>query len=296
MGSSSSTTETMCVIYDLSYLEMTLDVDELDILDIAVGQKAEITADAISDRTFEGVVTSISSAGTTSGGTTTYPVTIRIDDTGSLMPGMNATAALDIPPCRRYVIVKATAGFAVFRLILKSLLFSFDMKKLFSLLLVCALAFTMSVSAFAAEAAPSTEKEPPAQTEVDATTRAEDIPTESAALPYYATVVNLCEGCGTYTRYYFNTTSGKLTIGGTLNSSGDENNKSRNAKIELYEVNKSGAIDSYTVSQFTESTSLSHTFRNLSANKNYYIRIVNTTGWGGPFTDLWLGGTVSISQ
>ena len=123
VGTSTATADTMCVIYDLSYLEMTLDVDELDILDIAVGQKAEITADAISDRTFEGVVTSISSAGTTSGGTTTYPVTIRIDDTGSLMPGMNATAALDIPPCRRYVIVKATAGFAVFRLILKSLLF-----------------------------------------------------------------------------------------------------------------------------------------------------------------------------
>lgn len=133
MGSSSSTTETMCVIYDLSYLEMTLDVDELDILDIQVGQKAEITADAIDDCTFEGVVISISSAGissagtttggTTTGGTTTYPVTIRIDDTGSLMPSMNAAAALDIPPCRRYVIVKATAGFAVFRLILKSLLF-----------------------------------------------------------------------------------------------------------------------------------------------------------------------------
>ena len=108
---------------------MTLDVDELDILDIQVGQKAEITADAISDRTFEGVGTSISSAGTTSGGTTTYPVTIRIDDTG-LTPAaeecqgyMNGFAALDIPPCRRYVIVKATAGFAVFRLILKSLLF-----------------------------------------------------------------------------------------------------------------------------------------------------------------------------
>ena len=36
---------------------------------------------------------------------------------------MNGFATLDIPPCRRYVIVKATAGFAVFRLILKSLLF-----------------------------------------------------------------------------------------------------------------------------------------------------------------------------
>ena len=84
----------MCVIYDLSYLEMTLDVDELDILDIQVGQKAEITADAISDRTFEGVGTSISSAGTTSGGTTTYPVTIRIDEMGDLLPGMNATAEI----------------------------------------------------------------------------------------------------------------------------------------------------------------------------------------------------------
>ncbi len=36
---------------------------------------------------------------------------------------MNGFAALNIPPCRRYVVVKATAGFAVCRLILKLLLF-----------------------------------------------------------------------------------------------------------------------------------------------------------------------------
>lgn len=36
---------------------------------------------------------------------------------------MNGFAALDIPPCWRYVVVKATAGFAVCRLILKLLLF-----------------------------------------------------------------------------------------------------------------------------------------------------------------------------
>jgi len=36
---------------------------------------------------------------------------------------MNGFAALDIPPCRRYVVVKATAGFAVCHLILKLLLF-----------------------------------------------------------------------------------------------------------------------------------------------------------------------------
>ena len=93
-NSSSSTTETMCVIYDLSYLQMTVNVDELEILSIKEGQSVTITADAISDRTFTGVVTSVSKAGTTAGGTTTYPVTIRIDDTGDLLPGMNATAEI----------------------------------------------------------------------------------------------------------------------------------------------------------------------------------------------------------
>ena len=86
----------LCTIYDLSYLEMTLNVDELEILSIKEGQTVTITADAISDRTFTGVVTSVSAAGTTTGGTTTYPVTIRIDDTGDLLPGMNATAEIEV--------------------------------------------------------------------------------------------------------------------------------------------------------------------------------------------------------
>ena len=86
----------LCTIYDLSYLEMTLNVDELEILSIKEGQTVTIAAAAISDRTFTGVVTSVSAAGTTTGGTTTYPVTIRIDDTGDLLPGMNATAEIEV--------------------------------------------------------------------------------------------------------------------------------------------------------------------------------------------------------
>lgn len=86
----------LCTIYDLSYLQMTVNVDELEILSIKEGQSVTITADAISDRTFTGVVTSVSAAGTTTGGTTTYPVTIRIDDTGDLLPGMNATAEIEV--------------------------------------------------------------------------------------------------------------------------------------------------------------------------------------------------------
>ena len=96
VGTDTNSSETLCTIYDLSYLEMTLNVDELEILSIKEGQNVTITADAISDRTFTGVVTSVSAAGTTTGGTTTYPVTIRIDDTGDLLPGMNATAEIEV--------------------------------------------------------------------------------------------------------------------------------------------------------------------------------------------------------
>ena len=96
VGTDTTASETLCTIYDLSYLEMTLNVDELEILSIKEGQTVTITADAIPDRTFTGVVTSVSAAGTTTGGTTTYPVTIRIDDTGDLLPGMNATAEIEV--------------------------------------------------------------------------------------------------------------------------------------------------------------------------------------------------------
>ena len=45
-------------------------------------------------QTFTGVVTKVSVVGTTSGGTTTYPVTVRIDDTEGLRPGMNVDAEI----------------------------------------------------------------------------------------------------------------------------------------------------------------------------------------------------------
>lgn len=84
----------LCTIYDLSYLTMTLSVDELDISTIQVGQKVSITADAVKGKTYEGEVTSISVQGTTAAGATTYPVTVRIDETDGLLPGMNVDAEI----------------------------------------------------------------------------------------------------------------------------------------------------------------------------------------------------------
>ena len=53
-----------------------------------------ITADAVEGKTYEGVVTKVSVAGTTSNGYTSYPVTIQIDETDGLMPGMNVEATI----------------------------------------------------------------------------------------------------------------------------------------------------------------------------------------------------------
>ena len=84
----------LCTIYDLSYLEMTLNVDELQVSDVSVGQSVQVTADAVPDKTYTGTVTRVSMKGSSNGGTTTYPVTVRIDETEGLRPGMNANAEI----------------------------------------------------------------------------------------------------------------------------------------------------------------------------------------------------------
>lgn len=80
----------MAVIYDMSSLECELAVDELDIKNVEVGQRVIITSDAVKGKRYNGEVSNISVNGTTSGGVTTYPVTIIITDFDEdLLPGMN---------------------------------------------------------------------------------------------------------------------------------------------------------------------------------------------------------------
>ena len=86
--------QNLCTIYDMSYLEMKLNVDELKIRSLEVGQEVNITADAVPGETYKGVISSILVAGTTANGSTSYPVTVRIDEMGELLPGMNATAKI----------------------------------------------------------------------------------------------------------------------------------------------------------------------------------------------------------
>ncbi len=101
--------DTLCIVYDLSYLEMSINVDELQISSISVGQKVQITADAVQDKTYVGTVTRVSMKGTSNGGTTTYPVSIRIDDTDGLRPGMNANAEIVVAEAKNALVVPNAA-------------------------------------------------------------------------------------------------------------------------------------------------------------------------------------------
>ena len=108
-GENAEANVTMCTIYDLSYLTMTLSVDELDISSLAVGQTVTITADAVEDQTYTGVVTKVSVAGTSSGGVATYPVTIRIDDTDGLLPGMTVDATITLDSATDVLAIPSAA-------------------------------------------------------------------------------------------------------------------------------------------------------------------------------------------
>ena len=99
----------MAVIYDLSALELQMDVSELDIGSVRPGQEVTITAEALPGQTFTGVVEKVSVNGATTDGFTTYPVTILLTEYGDLNPGMNVSADIIVERSENVLCVPAQA-------------------------------------------------------------------------------------------------------------------------------------------------------------------------------------------
>lgn len=109
LDNSNMSTE-MAVIYDMSSLECELSVDELDIKNVEIGQNVTITSDAVEGRVYHGEVSNVSINGTTSGGVTTYPVTIIITDFDEdLLPGMNIDVEITTSQAKGVLAVPVTA-------------------------------------------------------------------------------------------------------------------------------------------------------------------------------------------
>lgn len=97
---------TLAVIYDLSSLKFDMEVDELDIAKIEVGQEVIIIADAVVGKEYKGYVEKINVKGTSSNGVTVYPVTVRIKDfDDKLMPGMNIDADIVIEKADNVLVI-----------------------------------------------------------------------------------------------------------------------------------------------------------------------------------------------
>jgi len=80
---------------DLSQLFMDVEISEVDINRVAVGQKAELTFDAISSTVYTGEVTEVSSVGVDTGSGVDFTVRLKIlDPDEQVRPGM--TAAVNI--------------------------------------------------------------------------------------------------------------------------------------------------------------------------------------------------------
>jgi len=79
---------------DLSALESTVNVAEVDIGEIYLDQRAEITVDALPDQVFNGVVARIAPSSQSESGVVNYPVTIQLTDAdlNGVLPGMTAVA------------------------------------------------------------------------------------------------------------------------------------------------------------------------------------------------------------
>lgn len=88
---------TVVELTDITPLRLTVQVDEIDIDLVTVGQSVRIVLDALPDATFPATVTDIAPLGTPSGGIVTYDVDVQLDvNDPRVRVGMTADASIII--------------------------------------------------------------------------------------------------------------------------------------------------------------------------------------------------------
>lgn len=95
-GQQVSSGTTAATMADVTQLELTVNVAEVDIEQVEVGQPAEITLDALPGQTFAGTVSQVAPASDPDSSVVNYPVTIQLTDDNlrGVRAGMTAVASL----------------------------------------------------------------------------------------------------------------------------------------------------------------------------------------------------------
>lgn len=96
ISSNSNSTQTSTKIASVKTKAMptiTINLSEIDVPKIKMGNKATVTFDALPDKTYTGQVVSIDTAGTINSNVTTYATVIRLDlESEAILPNMAASA------------------------------------------------------------------------------------------------------------------------------------------------------------------------------------------------------------
>lgn len=93
-GNSVNASQELITIFDDKNLLTKISVDETDLVNLKVGQKADIKVNAFPDVKFTGVIKDISQQGTYSNGVSNFDVTIAFDDIHDIKAGMSTEATI----------------------------------------------------------------------------------------------------------------------------------------------------------------------------------------------------------
>lgn len=121
-GTSTVSNDSLMQIANLNSLSVDVEVNEVDISNVAVGERANVTFTAIPDLTINGTVTSVASVasgsgnsentggGTMGGGIVTYKVSTVLNDVDPrLKPGMTANVSIVTNEIPNAIVVPSTA-------------------------------------------------------------------------------------------------------------------------------------------------------------------------------------------
>lgn len=91
-------------------MKVNVSVDEQDILNLSVGQTAQVTLDAVDGETFEGTVTAVNTAsGEAANGVTKYTAEVTMDKTDQMLQGMNASVVVTISSAEDCLMIPEAA-------------------------------------------------------------------------------------------------------------------------------------------------------------------------------------------
>jgi len=93
-------------IDDLKHLSVDIQITEIDITRVSVGQDATLVFDAIPDKTYQGKITKVAKAGDVAQGVANFMVTVALTDAdSSVLPGMTAAVNITVSNITNVLIV-----------------------------------------------------------------------------------------------------------------------------------------------------------------------------------------------